>query len=317
MIMSAVTAEQSFTYPLPRAPRPDFLKLGGIAAGMVLSLAATDEILTHMHWPATETEVVGEYTGWLVFGGLGETGGDRVIEELDGSLPSPLSSVHYSSRGVDEAALGQALASHYKTAPSGHEPQNLVTHSMGLPMSLEGMAWNARRGNYVPPVAEIHAISSPFQATDTHMEKALALIDILPWREGLATKLAVEFFFAGRRHAKLSLPNLGRIIRDSMAGSLDVLPPKTWRSMARIMRRTGHYEPGVFNNIITPDTNITYYRDMKDDVVRQPDAVDSLYQGLCEQYGAKLKVVETEGAGHANVAETRPYLARMVARKAR
>ncbi len=324
--MSAHSLERPFAN-YPETPSFDLRSLATAAGGMLAvgALATiTDQVLTNSRWPKSPTEVAcdDETATCLVFGGLGQTGGDEVRRDLSGAIDEPMASVRYSSRGISTRAVGSALVSDFRrdTWRGGEQEQKLITHSMGLPVSLEAMAWAIKARHRVPPVSEIHAISSPFRASDTYMEEALGYLRFFnPRLAGISGKFVVGCYYAMERSMEmagrsrsLAPSNLLHVVHEASAGLFDQLPPKTWLSMAQLMGRTGRYTPGVFKGIITPDTRVFHYIDPKDDVVR-PESSESINENICEPYGAQLYVVETPGAGHANT----PLVAELIAHNTR
>gem|GEM_PF-3225256 len=320
--MSAHSLERPFAN-YPETPSFDLRSIAATAGGMLAvgALATfTDQLLTNNRWPKSPTEVASEDESatCLVFGGLGQTGGDEVRRELSVAIAEPMASVRYSSRGISTRAVGSALVSYFRRDAwsGGEREQKLITHSMGLPVSLESMAWAIKARHRVPPVSEIHAISSPFRASDTYMEEALGYLRYInPRLAGVSGKFIVGCYYAMERSMEmaggsksLAPSNLARVVREASSGLFDQLPPKTWLSMAKLMGRTGRYTPGIFNGIITPDTRIFHYIDPKDDVVR-PEASETISEKLCKPYGAQLHVVETPGAGHANTTHVAPLIA--------
>jgi hypothetical protein len=318
--MSTVSAELALTY-IPEARRGPGLRAWASIAGAVAIAAFADRQVTKMVWPENGTFVSDEDSNVLVLGGIGEMGGHRVRDVLAESVDVPMCAVQYSNRGISREKLGRAFIDHYRRPRwEAGQAQTLVTHSMGLPLSLGAIAEIVERGSgdEVPEISEIHSISSPMSAGDTYMDGALRIIRHTPKDvAGITTKLSVGWVYALNRLRerlpegdRLYTPvNIAKLAGETLAEAGNQLAPPTWFTMAREMSKAGDYRDGIFQGIITPDTRIHYYFDREDRVVKTEKALGRL-AALADEYGATVCPEETPGLGHANIESVSQLIAK-------
>lgn len=318
--MSAYSVELPSIYPL-EARRGPGLRAWASIAGAVALAAFADRQVTKMVWPENGTFVSDEDSDVIVLGGIGEMGGHRVRDVLAASVDVPMCAVQYSNRGISREKLGRAFVEYYQRPRwEDGRTQTMVTHSMGLPLSLGAISEIVETGSgaMVPEISEIHSISSPTCASDTYMDGALRIIRHAPKDvAGITTKLSIGWYYAMNRLRdrtpdtdRLYTPvNIAKVAGETLSEVGNQLAPPTWFTMAREMSKAGDYKPGIFNGIITPDTKIFYYFDRDDKVVKTEKALGRL-AALSEQYGASLYPEETPGLGHGNIESVSQLIAK-------
>lgn len=294
--------------------------LGVAALGTAVTL---DLVSQRTLWRNSSTEIraasasnaVGSELRWLAVPGLGQPDGRFIAEDLQGSIPGVVDYARLSDRGLSGKRFGRALAeyfvSQHEVARESVPSQHLLLHSMGLPTYLMGVEWCRKHGITVPPIGVMMAFSSPMNAKQTFAERQIKLMAKYPYPGGALSKLVFEFY---QRHdeQKFKMAELGRSALGALKASYSDCSPALWSSQIRTIADRDSYAKGIFEGVITPQTKVIHFGDENDRTVNVPEARRELSQFVVA-HGASLIVVDTPGAGHANIPETKHYVSQLLA----
>jgi len=294
------------------------LQLGGLIGPAVLGgIIAVDLVSQVTLWRKGSTEIIPgvedptSETRWLAMPGLGQQNGYFIAERLNDILPGTIDYATLSERGISGRNIGQTLRGYYQayypSTPSAS--QNVLLSSAGLPMFLMGVEWCRQHDIPIPTIDHIMAFGSPLGAQHTFMEKQVKLAARCPYPGGMLSKLSIELY-QRYQHEKFQLAGLGRTALSALKISYRDYSPALWSSVVRTIARENS-PPGIFTDVITPDTTFWYFADRNDPIVRAPDVPEDLDKRLVKPYGARLVVVDVTGDGHATIGpKTRQHISR-------
>jgi hypothetical protein len=303
-----------------------FLRNGALAGAVALSGLVALDLMSVALWKKGSTKITTGLSSeatkrqprWLALPGLGQQDGQFIAEDLQAVIPGAVDWASYSSRGITRKTIGQTLAryfkKHYADNDDSNPKQNVLLHSMGLPTYLKGVEWCLNNGVTVPPIGVMMAFSSPMNAMDTFMQKHITIAARSPYPGGVFSKMGVEFY---QRHLteNFKLSAIGNCLLGAMKCSYRDCPPALWVSQVRLLASAGSYQAGIFDGVITPETKVIHFGDENDKSVNVPAARKDL-SAFAKAHGATMIVVDTPGAGHANLSGARQYIPLLLAEAA-
>lgn len=302
---------------IPR-PRP-----GRRAIGWAVGLAALELITPHVlrPWGKTIIKALDEPgpLDSIAFAGLGRRDARSVAQDVTPLLPDQrLSYVKYANQGINPKSVGLALGAHYDAqgyVRGDNRGQTIIAHSLGHPTFLRGAEWRIKNGLHVPHVDRLIGISIPRDLADTSKQKEVDILLGAHYLGGTVSKMIIEGIqgYWARDEAGKRVNSLAACAwRGIKAGFTGCHPWHYVRQLRLLDQARSGYEDGVFEEVLTPRTEVTIFDSDLDKTVLRERATDS-HREFFAQYGTTPTFITVPDMKHGDVGRAAAFYQERVA----
>ncbi len=287
--------------------------LGVAAAGLV------EFALPRLLWPPDGTTIVEDSANamsddrWLAVAGLELKDAQSIAEAFRPAFPdTPVDYLKFDNKGTNPLQLSHAFAGWFKGSETfdvdntlserqADRRQNACLSSMGLASYLQGIKICIDHEMVLPPIDSIVAIDPAMHKDDTYMASVVNALVRSRYPGGLLTKLAYELKCSMRD--RRSVPeSFGQASLRALSKAVKHCPPPLLIGKLGLLYNSSEgYEKGLFDGVITPDTEVTIIQSEGDGVVKTGQSAERITD-FFESYKATVGYIQTGQKGHADTA---------------